>query len=362
MRDLFRPTWAEIDLKALSFNLKKLKSILKKSRLMFVVKANAYGHGIEAVSLYAQEKKLCDWLGVSSIEEGIFLREKGVKIPILVLGSVYPLKNFKAFFEYSLTPTVSSLLGAKELCKTAKSLGKEISCHIKIETGMNRVGVSRESFKSIMSFLEKNPYVKVEAAYSHFSSADSDKEYSLKQIKLFEKITAPYKDKIKRHMANSAGVLNFPQARLDMARCGWAAYGYLKGFKPVMSLKTKIVFIKTVKKGSFISYNKTYKAAKNMRVATLPVGYGDGYLRSFSNKGHVLISGKKCKVIGNVTMDMIMADISGLKKVSVGDEAVLMGKSLKEYLGPNDLALWGDTIGYEITTLIMSRVPRIYKK
>ncbi len=361
MKDLFRPTWAEIDLNSLAYNLKKLKEILGKSRLMFVVKANAYGHGIEEVSLFAQQNRLCDWLGVSSVEEGLLLRQKGIKLPVLVLGSVYPMKNFQAFAEHNLTPTISSLWGVKELDKTAMSLGKKINCHIKIETGMNRIGVSENAFKSIMSFLETSRNVCVQAAYSHFSSADCDRDYSLMQLNLFKKITAPYEKFIERHMANSAGALNFPRARFDMARCGWAAYGYVKGFKPAMSLKSRIVFIKNVKRGAFISYNKSYKAAKNMRVATIPAGYGDGYIRAFSNRGYVLIDGQKCPIVGNITMDMFMADISGLKKAQVGDEVVLMGKSGKEYIGPDFLASLADTIGYEITTLIMSRVPRIYK-
>lgn len=361
MKDLFRPTWVEIDLNCLAYNLKKLKKILGKSRLMFVVKANAYGHGIEEISSFAQRNGLCDWFGVSSIEEGILLRQKGIKLPILVLGSVYPMKNFLTFARYNLTPTISSLWGVEKLDKVARSLQKKINCHVKIETGMNRIGVSESAFKDIMRFLETSRNVCAQAAYSHFSSADCDRDYSLMQLSLFKKITQPYETIIKRHMSNSAGVINFPQARFDMARCGWAAYGYLEGFKPVMSVKSKIVFIKNVKRDSFISYSKSYKTTKNMRVATIPVGYGDGYIRAFSNRGYVIINGQKCPILGNITMDMLMADISRLKKVHVGDEVILMGKSGKEYIGPNFLASIANTIAYEITTLIMNRVPRIYK-
>ncbi len=365
MGDIYRPTHAEINLSHLSYNLKKLKKILGSiRRLMFVVKANAYGHGIVEVASFAQDKKLCDCFGVSSIEEGIILREKGIKMPILVFGSVYPMKNFLAFPGYDLTPTVSSLWGAKELQMAARKSGKEVPCHIKIETGMNRIGVSHKAFIDIMDTIEKSENIYVEGLYSHFSSADTDKGYSLKQIELFKLITDSYsKDRnILRHIANSAGLINFPQARFDMARCGWAAYGGVDGFKPVLSLKSKIVFIKTVKKDSFISYNKTFKAQKNIRVATLPIGYGDGYLRAFSNKAYVLISGKRCPVIGNVTMDMTMVDISAVKKAKVGDEVILLGESENERISVNQLAKWAGTIGYEIATLVMQRVPRFYVK
>ncbi|GAB4029098.1 MAG: alanine racemase [Elusimicrobiota bacterium] len=362
MGEIYRPTRAEIDLDALSFNLKKIKKMLGSRRLMFVVKANAYGHGIEEVSSFAQRKRLCDYLGVSSIEEGILLRERGIRLPILVLGSVYPMKNFSAFVRYNLIPTISSLWGAKELEKASSKAGKITPCHIKVETGMNRIGVSRQAFEVIMEFMEKASCVRAEGVYSHFSSADSDRTYSLEQLETFKSITDRFAGRIIRHMANSAGLVNFPQARFDMARCGWAAYGYLKGFRPVMSIKSSLVFIKTVRKGSFISYNKTYRAEKNLRVATVPVGYGDGYLRAFSNKAHIIVGGKKCPVIGNVTMDMIMADISGVKNAKVGDEAILMGECGREKIGPDQLASLAGTIGYEITTLLMPRVPRIYRQ
>lgn len=363
MGDIYRPTRAEIDLSSLSYNLKKLKKILgNKRRLMFVVKANAYGHGIVEMASFSQDERLCDCFGVSSIEEGIVLRERGIKMPILVLGSVYPMKNFIAFPKYGLTPTISSLWGIRELEKVARKLNKKIKCHIKIETGMNRVGVSHKAFIDIMNIIEKSENISVEGLYSHFSSADTDKKYSLKQIELFKHITDSHSKNVLRHMANSAGLINFPQARFDMARCGWAAYGGMSGFKPVLSLKSKIVFVKTVKKGSFISYNKTFKAERNIRVATLPIGYGDGYLRAFSNKAYALVLGKRCPVIGNVTMDMTMIDISSVKGAKVGDDAVLLGKSEQENISANQLAKWAGTIGYEITTLLMQRVPRFYIK
>lgn len=359
MSDIFRPNIAEISISALIYNFKKLKKLLATPvKILFVVKADAYGHGIIPLSILAEKKKLCWGFGVSSIEEGINLRENGIKSPILILGSVYPLKNFKSILENNLTPTISSLMAAKEFVKWSSRLNKNLPAHIKVETGMNRIGASPQTALKIAHILTENQLLG--GIYSHFSSADTDKEYTLSQIKKFREIISLFtKNKIIKHIANSAGAINFRQSHFDMVRCGYCLYGGIKGFKPIMSWKTKIVFIKNVKKGTFISYDKSFRANKNMRIATLPVGYGDGYLRGYKN-GYVLINGQRCPITGNITMDMTMVDISHVKNIHVGDEAVLIGKSGKEEIKISDLAKWANTIGYETTTVITKRVPRKY--
>jgi len=371
MPDILRPNKVEISVSALRYNFLKLKKIIKPSvKIMFVVKADAYGHGMIKLSNIAEREKLCHCFGVSSIEEGIILRENGIKSPILVLGSVYPLKNFKYIIENDLTPTISSVLSAKEFIKWCNKLNKKNPCHIKIETGMNRIGVNKETALNIVSIV-KNSNSYLEGIYSHLSSADSDREYTLWQINRFKDFISELNyfikntkttKKIIKHIANSAGTINFKNAHFDMVRCGYCLYGGLTNFKPVMEWKTRIVFIKNIKKGSCVSYNQSFKALKNMRIATLPVGYGDGYLRAISKNGYVLINGQKSRIIGNITMDMMMIDISHLKNIRVGDEVILIGKSGKEEIKISDLAKWANTIGYEITTIITKRVPRIYKE
>lgn len=362
MPEFYRPTFVEIKLSNIEYNLKKIKKLIgKRTKLMFVVKANAYGHGMEGVSNFAEKKGLCEFFGVSSIEEGIILRDIGIKKPILVLGSVYPLSNFPLFEKYDLIPTISSLIAAKEFEKYLRKNNLYSRCHIKLETGMNRIGISEKAFMPIADFILNSKNLKLDGIYSHFSSADTDRNYTLEQFEIYKRAILNLNSVLfLRHIANSYATINYPDTRLDMVRCGYAAYGYLSGFMPALSWKTRIVFLKSVKKNSYISYNKTYKTGKIARIATLPIGYGDGYLRDFSNKAYVLIRSKRCPVIGNVTMDMTMVDVSGIKDAKVGEEVVILGKSGNQNINLSQLANWADTIGYEITTLITKRVPKVF--
>lgn len=360
MDKILRPNWVEINLNSLEKNLIKIRKIIKNKKITFVVKANAYGHGISEVSKFAQKKKLCDYLGVSSIEEGIILRENGIKIPILVLGGIYPFSNFKYLYHYSLTPTISSLLAIDELIKYSKKTNQPINVHLKLETGMNRIGAGENSVLKMVERIQNNNLVKLEGIYSHLSSADTDKDYTLNQIKLYNEAVSKIKGiNFIRHIANSFATINFPSSHMDMVRCGIAPYGGIKNFEPILEWKSKIVFIKYLKKGSYISYSKTFKTNRKTKVATIPLGYGDGYLRALSNKADVIINGKKAKIIGNITMDMCMADITDIN-CKVGDEVMVIGKMGKETISVGELALKANTIPYEITTLITQRVPRVY--
>ncbi|MCX7905142.1 MAG: alanine racemase [Elusimicrobiales bacterium] len=359
--EIIRPTWVEIKLSTLKKNLLKIRrKIGKNKKLMFVVKADAYGHGACELSRYVQNNTLCEYLGVSSIDEGIQLRENLINLPIIILGSIYPTKNFHYLIEYNLTPTISSLVLLKELEKFLKKTNKKISVHLKLETGMNRIGASTNTMLKMIDYISKSKNIHLEGIYSHFSSADTDKNYTIWQLKNFNEFLEKIKNlKIIKHIANSFATVYYPQSHLDMVRCGIAAYGCMKGFEEILSLKTKIVFIKQVKKGTSISYSRSYITPKKMKVATIPVGYGDGYIRALSNKAFVKIGSKYAKVLGNITMDMTMIDITGID-AKIGDEVIVFGNGIKN-ISIQETAKIANTIPYEITTLITKRVKRIYK-
>ena len=362
-RRFFRPTWAEIDLSALAGNLQMLRAKIPGGKLLFVVKANAYGHG--AVECARAAATQADWLGVSSVEEGIALREAGLKLPVLVLGSLYPFESFLAAAEANLTPTVASLASAEALAQAAKRLGRRLSCHLKIETGMGRIGMSPAAAGAVAEYLAGERSVGVEGVYTHFARAEDSAEATRAQMGRFKdaltevaKAAGPV---ALRHAANSAAAIKFPWARLDMIRPGLAAYGLYPGFEPVMTLKSRVVFVKYLPKGAAVSYGGTFRCKKPSRIATIPIGYADGLPRGLSNKGSVLIRGRRCPIAGRVTMDMVMADVSGLPQVSVGDEAVFLGRQGQDEIAARELATQLGTIPYEIACAVSARVPRVYR-
>ncbi len=359
--DILRPNWVEIDLIKFEKNIKKLKRIIGKRKLLVVVKANAYGHGMVEISKYAEAKNLCDFFGVSSVEEGILLRENGIKLPILILGNVYPFSNFKYIYEYSLTPTISSIIAVDELIKYSKKINKKINIHLKLETGMNRIGASENTLLKMVEKLKPYSNIIVEGIYSHLSSADYDKQYTEQQIKKYlETISKINGFKFIKHIANSYASVYYPASRFDMVRCGIALYGGIDGFEQILNWKTRIVFIKYLKKGSYVSYSKSYLTTRRTKLATIPLGYGDGYLRALSNKGYVIVNGKKARICGNITMDMCMVDVTDID-CKVGDEVIVTSGEKKYSVSTKDLSKLAKTIPYEITTLITQRVPRIYK-
>jgi len=364
MTPVLRPTVAEIRLSAVRRNLQKLAKTAAPARLLFVVKADAYGHGAAGLAALAEREGLCWGFGVSSVEEGLALRAAGLKSPVLVLGSLYPFESFVEAINSGLTVTIASLDAARQVVEAARKLGKKASCHIKLETGMGRIGARKPSVLKIYDELAASGEAAAEGLYTHLSSADSDPDYTGRQLAIFSETAAELELRGARglmlHAANSAAAVNYPVSRMNLVRCGIAAYGLAEGFEPALSLKTRIVFIKNVREGAYISYNKSYRADRNMKIATLPAGYGDGYLRRFSNRAEVLIAGRRCRVLGNVTMDMTMVDVTGVKEAAVGSEAVLLGRQGAEEITAVELAGLADTITYEIVTLITARVPRIY--
>jgi alanine racemase len=364
MAMILRPTRAEIRLSAVRNNLKKIAKTAAPARLLFVVKANAYGHGAAELARLAEREGLAWGFGVSSVEEGVALRGAGIKSPVLVLGSLYPFESFVEAINADLMVTIASLDAARQVIEAARSLSKKAVCHMKLETGMGRIGARRPSLLKIYDELSASGDVTAAGMYTHLSSADSDPEYTARQLGYFNETVADLKEKGTRgltfHAAASCGLLNYPESRWDMVRSGIAAYGLAEGFEPALEWKTKIVFVKNVREGAFISYNKSFRADRPMKIATIPVGYADGYIRRFSNKAEVLIGGKRCRVLGNVTMDMTMVDVTAVKDAAVGSEAVLLGRQGREEVSAQELADIAGTITYEIVTLISARVPRVY--
>lgn len=364
---ILRPTIAEVDLKKMARNLHKVRERVGENvKLLTLLKANAYGHGAVPVGLYLQENKLCDFFGVASVEEGLALREAGVTLPVLVLGSIYPFEAFEYAIKNGLAITIASQAAADAVCEIAAKTGKKALCHVKQDTGMGRIGTRRANVFGVIEKLAKNPHVILDGLYTHLSSADTDPAFTEEQVGYFRdtltnvKLHGIHINHI--HMAASPGIAARTDIFYDMVRPGHAAYGLAAGYEPVMSFKTRVVYVKDVPAGSSISYGRSFIAQKAMKVATLPVGYGDGYLRALSNKAEVLIKGKRRRVLGNVTMDMMMVDITDAPEVSVGDEAVLAGRQGDEEITWAELAQKAGTIDYELCTLLMPRVPRIYKK
>jgi alanine racemase len=365
VRRFFRPTWAEVHLGALKENLRRLRWRMPPStKLLFVVKGDAYGHGAAQCARTAQRSGFVDWLGVSSVEEGVVLREAGIRLPVLVLGSLYPFESFLAAVESDLTPTVASLDSARRLAEVARRRGQRVSCHLKIETGMGRIGMSPAAAIGAAEYLAAQPGVDVGGAYTHFSCADTDLDFTREQLRRFREALAGlaragFVPRL-RHAANSVAALRLPASRLDLIRPGLAAYGLYPGFVPVLTLKSKVVFLKTVARGAVIGYGAGFRARRPTRVATVPIGYADGFSRRLSNRGWALLGGRRCPIIGSVSMDMIMLDVTAAPCARVGDDVVLIGRQGAAQITAADVAAAAGTIPYETTTALTSRVPRTY--
>lgn len=360
-----RPTWVDIDLAAYERNLQKVRLCVgPQVKILSLQKANAYGHGAVALSQFAQRKNLCQFLGVASVEEGIILRQNGITLPILVLGSLYPFEAFETAIEYDLSVAIASVEAAQAVIRAARQTGKKARCHVKLDSGMGRIGTRLSGIAKIMELLRADESIVLEGLFTHLSSVDSDAAYTDEQVSIFRQAVAQLKAQNSPrpicHIAASPAIELRPDCYYDMVRAGHASFGLSDGFEPILSWKSRIVFLKEVAAGASISYNRSFRAAQPMKVATIPVGYGDGYLRTLSHKAEVLIGGQRCRVLGNITMDMCMVDVSALPQVRVGDEVVLIGRQGAEQILARELAERAGTIDYEITTLIALRVPRFY--
>ncbi len=356
-----RPSRIEVDLKNFEENIKIAKDGLGKSLLLTVVKADAYGHGAVAVSHTAIETGT-DWLGVGIVEEGIQLRESGITAPILILSQELP-ERAGEIVRYKLAATVCDKNFLNTLDKEAYNQSKRVKVFIKIDTGMGRYGVLPEDFPSLYNAALERKNVEIIGVMSHFPSADTDIEFTERQLELLKNITQKFNSHLRViSIANSAGFLNLKSANLDMVRLGIVLYGIspIEGrdipFKPVMKVKSKISFIKTIPPGYTVSYGRAYKAKKSVKVGVVPIGYADGYDRHLSNKGWMVVKSMRVPIIGNITMDATMVDLTAVPDVKTGDEITIMDEEITAW----DLAKIIGTIPYEIVTRMGKRLPRVY--
>lgn len=364
-----RATWAEVNLMQLSQNLQAIRAHVAPAKVMIVVKANAYGHGLAEVS--KQLASQTDYIGVAVLEEGIFLRELGVTAPIIVLGGIWG-DQVPQYLQHNLTLTASSVERLEQIDAVAGQMGAKAKVHLKIDTGMERIGVHYYSAQTLQEAALKCVNVEVEGIFSHFANADaSDLTHARLQLERFNQVLRFYeKNGLPmpiRHMANSAAILQLPQSHLDMVRPGILLYGVYPAaevtrsieVRPALAWKSRVVYFKVVKPGHPVSYGSTWQSDHPVRIVTVPVGYGDGYFRSLSDKAQVIIRGKKYPQVGRVCMDQMMVNIESDSAFN-GDEVTLMGESDGETITAQDLADWAGTISYEILTNINTRVPRVY--
>ena len=371
---LLRPAYLEVDLDALAYNVRNIKKRLGKDvELMAIVKANGYGHGAYEVAKVALENGAGS-LGVANLEEGIELREKGIKAPIINLFPEPPERAEKVV-EYDLDQVITDLGFVKRLSQEAKRQNKCSHIFIEIDTGLGRYGIPPQKIIDLVRRIKKLENVRLKGILSQFSTADQlKKDFAYHQLSVF-KNTLDELESFSNHIpiksiANSGAVLDIPASYFNHVRVGHLLYGLYPSLettesikvKPAMSLKSKVMFIKEVEKGTPISYGKTYIAKKKAKIATIPLGYADGYSRLLSNKGEVLIRGKRAKVVGRVCMDAFMVDVSHIPDVKLGDEVVVMGKQGKEEITAHNLGRWTGTFAYEIMTRMGKRLPVVYKQ
>jgi len=374
------PTWCELDLKALAHNFAELQKLGTKNMahplgIMPVIKADAYGHGMIQVADCLRECG-CKYWGVSNANEGLYLRATGFDQKILLFESTLAAEA-KDIVEYNLTPTVCVLEMAQALDQCAKQAGVQVPVHIKIDTGMGRLGVNEEqALDFVETIREKCPHLTLEGIYTHFPLADTDREFTLGQMRRFRDIVYSLENQFITfsfvHAGNSMGLGDYKSELFNLARPGIMLYGIypledLKQrihLKPVMSVKARIIFVQTIAKGRGISYGHTFKAKEDMTVVILPIGYSNGYMRALSNKAFVLIAGVRCPVVGRVTMDQIIVDVTAATLSGhipkIGDEAVIMGTQKGDAISVDEIAHWADTISYEILCSLGNRLPRVY--
>lgn len=371
-----RPTRVEIDLNAIAHNIQAVRRKVGGGvKIMAVVKADGYGHGATEVANVALQSG-ADCLGVAIPEEGIELRSSGIRAPILILG-LAPPHEVREVIKHDLSQTVSTTELAEALSAEAQKLGKVAKMHVKIDTGMSRIGVPPENAVNFAKQISQLKAIAIEGIFTHFSVSDSiddskDKTFTESQIGKFKQVIARLEENgiqipIK-HAANSAGVLNFPSSYFDMVRPGIMVYGLYysrevavaENLQPAMSFRTAIIHLKTVIPETSISYGRTFITEKESIIATLPVGYADGYNRLLSNKGEVLVRGRRAPIVGRVCMDMTMIDVSHVPGVKIGDEVVLFGKQGNAEIPMDEIADKTNTIVNEVACSIGKRVPRVY--
>lgn len=364
---------ADINLDAIVQNCRNARKITNpSSKLMAIIKADGYGHG--AVQIAHRIDDIVDAYGIAIVEEGIELRKAGIRKPILILGFT-PWQQYEDLLNYEITQAVFSLEMAEQLSEAAQSCNRTAHIHIKIDTGMNRIGFfpTKDTVTAVKK-IQKLQGIQIDGCFTHFAKADeADKTAARKQLQVFTEFT----DRLKEngislpvcHASNSAGIIEMPEANLDMVRLGISLYGMYPSEEvgreplpliPAMELKSYISFIKEVPAGTMVGYNGTFTTTAETKIATVPIGYADGYPRTLSNLGCVLIRGKRAPVIGRICMDQFMVDVSAIDGVKTGDQIVLVGRDGEEFLSVEEVAGLAGSFNYEFVCDVGKRVPRVY--
>ncbi len=366
-----RSTIAEIDLGAIAFNLEGVRQRVRPAATMAVVKADAYGHGILAVSRLALQHG-AEYLAVALPDEAVQLRQSGIEAPILVMGGLHR-DDAHLYPHYDLEATVYEPGALTALKRAAKKLNHPVKVHVKVDTGMGRVGVDWRQAAAYTAALADEEAVQLSGLYMHFATADAiDKSYAQLQLARFNEVVSDLKDKKIKvplvHAANSAAIIDLPESYFDMVRPGVMLYGYYPSketsesipLQPAMTFKTRVLHAKTVERGQSVSYGRQFIASEPTQIITLPVGYADGYNRLLSSRGEVLIRGRKYPIVGRVCMDMIMADTGPDGAIEVGEDAVLFGRQGDHEITVQSICDLLGTIPYEVTCWVSRRVPRLY--
>jgi len=365
-----RPTYAVVSRGRLRANLAAVMTRAAPARVMAVLKANAYGHGLEAVARCLAPQ--ADAFGVALVEEGMALRRLGIENPILVMGGIWT-RQIPLFLEHRLAFTVPSLARLRDIEEAAAAQGARAKVHLKIDTGLERIGVHYYNAEGLLEAAARSPHCDVEGIYTHFANADAeDLAHARLQLERFFEVLRFYERRSLpapvRHVANSAALLRMPEARLDMVRPGILLYGVYPfpgaprtvEVSPALSWRSRVVYFKVVEAGSPVSYGSTWRSDHKVRLVTVPVGYGDGYFRSMSGRAEVVLRGERRPVVGRICMDQVMVNIEWGEAWN-GDEVVLIGEQGDARVTVEELAEWAGTIPYEILTAINARVPRIYE-
>jgi len=366
---MLRPVWIEVNLKALARNFRAIRKIIApKTKIIATVKQEAYGHGLIPVARKLSSLGV-DFFGVGSLEEAIALRENDFKEPILVLTACLE-KHAAYFIEHNITPTVVNVSFAKKLNEAARKSKRTVPIHIKVDTGMGRIGPWHEGAEQLIKRISRCEYLQAEGVFTHFPSADTDAVFTRRQIKLFNELIDRCETKgIRfkyRHASNSAALVKYRQAHFNMVRPGIVLYGIKPhpslnlNIESVLSLKSKVTFLKQVPSGRSISYGRTYFIRQPTTIATLAIGYADGYPWALSNRAKVSIKNRFFRVVGRVCMDHVMVDV-GQARVHVGDTATLIGGKDKVCISTEEVARWAKTIPYEIVSRLSLKLPRHYR-
>lgn len=375
MDKIIRPVWAEIDLDKIAFNMRNIKNVAGDREVIAVIKADAYGHGAVELAEVLLENGASRF-AVAIITEAIELRESSIKAPIMILGYT-PIEFGEDLIKYGIEQTVYDLEYAKQLSEIALKMGKKAKIHIALDTGMGRIGFmpNEESLNEVLEIAYLDG-IETVGIFTHFSTADEeDKEYTNYQfakIQNFIKMLSNNGVNIPiKHVSNSGAIIDLPETYLDAVRAGIILYGYYPSnevnkerlsIEPALTLKAKIGHVKKLEKGMYVSYGRTFKTERDSIIATLPIGYADGYSRLLSGKAKVIVNGKFANVIGRICMDQCMIDVTDVGEVKVGDEVIILGEDRDLKFNADDMAELIDTINYDILCMIKHRVPRIYKK